>query len=91
MCTEFECLFTLSLVKVSLSRLMLYKSDIPFDADQVLITFLSFELLVPIFKTINVISHTQKKSGERLFLSFSPKFCTNPVNNELAVYTFSTR
>ena len=70
---------------------MLYKSDIPFDADQVLITFFSFELLVPIFQTINVIIHTQKKSGERLFLSLSPKFCTNPVNNELAVYTFSTR
>ena len=91
MCTEFKSLFTLSLVKVPLFQIVLYKSDIPFDEDQLLITFFSFKLLVSVFQTINVISHTAKKSGKRLFLSLSPMFCTNPVNNELDVYTISTR
>lgn len=89
--TEFKSLFTLSLVKVSLFQIVLYKSDIPFDEDQLLITFFSFKLLVSIFQTINVISHTAKKIGEAAFLSLSPLFCTNPVNNELDVYTISTR
>ena len=53
--------------------------------------FLSFKLLVSVFQTINVISHTAKKIGEVAFLSLSPMFCTNPVNNELDVYTISTR
>ena len=56
--TEFKSLFTLSLVKVSLFQIVLYKNDIPFDEDQLLITFSSFKLLVSVFQTINVISHT---------------------------------
>ena len=89
--TEFKSFFTLSLVKVSLFQIVLYKSDIPFDEDQLLITFFSFKLLVSIFQTINVITHTAKKIGEAAFLSLSPLFCTNLVNNELDVYTISTR
>ena len=89
--TEFKSLFTLSLVKVSLFQIVLYKNDIPFDEDQLLITFSSFKLLVSFFQTINVINHTAKKIGEAAFLSLSPLFCTNPVNNELDVYTISTR
>ena len=32
-----------------LFQLVLYKSDIPFDEDQLLVTFFSFELLVLFF------------------------------------------